>query len=145
MIILLQISDAAYQRLMANGSRIQGTIGLTSPTEGNFNEHNKSRNASTGQYMKLPHGRASVTKKNVRLSLVVDLDETDILPAQAIEDESRQASAFVDRVFGGGWGINILDADDADNYLSNELSARMKKVHTKSASSESKKLKSRKR
>ena len=53
--------------------------------------------------MKLPQGRASVTKKNVRLSLVVDLDETDILPAQTIEDESRQASAFVDRVFGVGW------------------------------------------
>ena len=145
MTILLQLSDAAYQRLMANGSRIQGTIGLTSPTEGNFNEHNKSRNASTGPYRKLPHGRARITEPNVHFNLRIALDETDILPAQAIEDESRQASAFVDRVFGGGWGINILDADDADNYLSNELSARMKKVHTKSASSESKKLKSRKR
>ena len=95
--------------------------------------------------MKLPHGRARITEKNVHFNLRIALDETDILPAQAIEDESRQASAFVDRVFGGGWGINILDADDADNYLSNELSARMKKVHTKSASSESKNLKNKKR
>ena len=101
--INLQLSDAAYQRLMAGGSRIQGTIGLTSPTEGNFNEHNKSCTAPAGQYMKLPHGRASITKKSVRLTLVVGLDETDILPAQTIEDESRQASAFVDRMFGGGW------------------------------------------
>ena len=53
--------------------------------------------------MKLPHGRASVSKKNVRLSLVVNLDEADILPAQAIEEESRQASTFVDNVFGGAW------------------------------------------
>ena len=40
--INLQLSDAAYKRLISGGSRIQGTIGLTSPTEGNFNEHNKS-------------------------------------------------------------------------------------------------------
>ena len=35
--IKVQISDKAYGRLMSSGSRIQGTIGLVSPTEGNFN------------------------------------------------------------------------------------------------------------
>ena len=96
--ITLQLSDAAYKRLISGGSRIQGTIGLTSPTEGNFNEHNKSCSQPGSLYMKLPHGRASVSKKNVRLSLVVNLDEADILPAQAIEEESRQAAGFVDEM-----------------------------------------------
>ena len=93
MYINLQLPDNAYQRLIANGTRLRGTIGLTSPTEGNFNEHARST----------PHGRATVTQKHARLSLVISLDEADILPAQAIETESQQASAFVDRVFGGGW------------------------------------------
>lgn len=39
MTINLQISDTAYRRLLAGHGRIQGTIGLVSPTEGNFNEH----------------------------------------------------------------------------------------------------------
>lgn len=37
--IRLQISDGAYQRMMAHGGRVQGTIGLVNPQEGNFNEH----------------------------------------------------------------------------------------------------------
>ena len=39
MTINLQISDTVYRRLLAGHGRIQGTIGLVSPTEGNFNEH----------------------------------------------------------------------------------------------------------
>lgn len=39
MIIQLQLSDKTYERLLASGSRLQGTIGLVSPNEGNFNEH----------------------------------------------------------------------------------------------------------
>ena len=101
--ITLQLPDSTYQRLISSGSRIRGTIGYVSPTEANFNEHSKSAPQSGSLHLKLPHGRASVTKKNVRLSLVVDLNETDTLPAQAIEDESRQASGFIDRVFGESW------------------------------------------
>ena len=51
------------------------------------------------KYIKLPHGRASVGDSHVRLTLRIALDEADIVPADAIMDESRQASDFVDRVF----------------------------------------------
>ena len=99
--ITLQLSDATYRRLLAGGSRVQGTIGLVSPNEGNFNEH--ARHASGGneeyKYISLRHGRASVDKKRVRLALNIDLNETDITPADVLMDESRQASDFVDRVF----------------------------------------------
>ncbi len=100
--INLQLPDSTYQRLISGSSRIRGTIGYVSPTEANFNEHARSTPQPGSQHIKLPHGRATVTRKHARLSLVIGLDETDILPAQAIEDESRQASGFVDRVFGGG-------------------------------------------
>ena len=64
MIIQLQLSDKAYEHLLASGSRLQGTIGLVNPNEGNFNEH--ARHASNGngdyKYIRLRHGRASVTK-----------------------------------------------------------------------------------
>ena len=95
--INIQLSDAVYQRLVTTGSRVQGTIGLVSPNEGNFNEHNKSA-APGSRYMKLPHGRASVTDKQVRLTLRVGLDEVKVMPAQAIEEESRQAAGFVDEM-----------------------------------------------
>ena len=80
--IKIQLSDAVYQRLMTTGSRVQGTIGLVSPAEGNFNEHNKSVPAPGSRHMKLPHGRASVTDKQVRLTLRVGLDEVKVIPAQ---------------------------------------------------------------
>ena len=101
MIIQLQLSDKAYERLLASGCRLQGTIGLVSPQEGNFNEH--ARHASGGneeyKYIRLPHGRASVTKERVRLTLVVGLDEAGVVPGDVLMDEGRQASDFVDRVF----------------------------------------------
>ena len=99
MTIKLQLSDASYQRLIQTGSRIQGTIGLINPKEGNFNEHNKNSYTPSGKFIRLPHGRASVGEKKIRLSLSIDVNETSIIPADAILDESRQASDFIDRVF----------------------------------------------
>ena len=74
--VKIQLSDEAYKTLV-NGSA--------------------SRPGS--KYIKLPHGRASVGDSHVRLTLRIALDEADITPADAIMDESRQASDFVDRVF----------------------------------------------
>ena len=101
MIIQLQLSDKTYERLLASGSRLQGTIGLVSPNEGNFNEHVRHTSNGNGdyKYIRLRHGRASVGPKRVRLALNIALDETGITPADILMDESRQASDFVDHVF----------------------------------------------
>lgn len=97
--LMIQISDKAYEQLISSGSRLQGTIGLVSPHEGNFNEHNR-HGVMTGErdyrYIRLRHGRASVDGRQVRLSLRIDLDESDVVPSEAIERESREASDFVD-------------------------------------------------
>ena len=69
MTINLQISDTAYRRLLAGHGRIQGTIGLVSPTEGNFNEHARQAPTPGTKYIKLRHGRASVGNERVRLTL----------------------------------------------------------------------------
>lgn len=98
MIISLSISDDAYKRLIKTGSRIQGTIGLVNPCEGNFNEHVRHTPCTGTKYLKLRHGRATVGNTQVRLTLNIGLDETDIMPSCAIIDESRQASDFVDSV-----------------------------------------------
>ena len=58
--ITLQLSDTAYQRLVSTGSRIQGTIGLINPMEGNFSEHRKGQAKPGTRSIKLRHGRASV-------------------------------------------------------------------------------------
>ena len=94
--VKIQLSDEAYKTLV-NG---EGSLGLVSPTEGNFNAYRRSASRPGNKYIKLPHGRASVGDSHVRLTLRIALDEADIVPADAIMDESRQASDFVDRVFG---------------------------------------------
>ncbi len=97
--INIQIADEVYKTLVASGNRIKGSIALTSPTEGNFTAYvMKQREYRTYQHIRLPHGKASVTRKNVRLSLKISLDECGIFPAEAIIDEGAQAATFVDAV-----------------------------------------------
>lgn len=97
--INLQISDSAYQALVAGSCRITGSIGLVNPTEGNFHEHRRWTQRPGYKYMKLPHGRASVTDTGVRLTLSIDMTETRVTPSDAIVNESLQAGDFVDDVF----------------------------------------------
>ena len=97
--VRIQISDETYKALMNGNGRLEGSLGLVSPTEGNFNAYRRSASRPGNKYIKLPHGRASVGDNHVRLTLRIALDEADIVPADAIMDESRQASDFVDRVF----------------------------------------------
>lgn len=99
--LTIQLSDKIYERLLSTGTRVQGTIGLTSPHAGNFNEHVRHTDACgdvCSRYIRLRHGRATVSEKRVCLSLRINLDESDIIPSEAIETESRQASDFVDEV-----------------------------------------------
>ena len=98
MTINIQISDATYASLLNGTSRIQGSIGLVSPTEGNFNAHNKTWKPKPGtQYMRLPHGKVSVTDDDVRMHLRISRDEMVNAP-QAIMGESMDASNFVEIV-----------------------------------------------
>ena len=55
--VKIQISDAVYANLLKGEKRIQGTLGLVNPTEGNFNAHQRTWRPKPGtQYMRLPHG-----------------------------------------------------------------------------------------
>ena len=96
--INIQISDAVYASLLNGTKRIQGTIALVSPTEGNFNAHNKTWRPKPGtQYMRLPHGKITVSEDNVRMHLYISKDEMVDAP-QAILGESIDASNFVEIV-----------------------------------------------
>lgn len=99
--VTIQISDEAYKALMSGNGRLRGSLGMVSPTEGNFNAYRRDTPKPGNKYIKLPHGRASVGNSHVRLTLCIGLDEADIAPADAIMDESRMASDFVDKVFDG--------------------------------------------
>ena len=101
MIVKIQLEDAVYASLLSGSARIQGSIGLVSPTEGNFNAHRRVRERPGTKYIKLPHGRVSEGEENVRLTLCIGLMEANIVPSQAIVDESCQAGDFVDLVLDG--------------------------------------------
>ena len=102
MIIQLQISDAVYASLLNGTARVQGTIALVNPNEGNFNVHQRHHHGGERKYIKLPHGRASINNDSVRLSLNIALDETNVRPNIAILDESLQASDFVNNIMKEG-------------------------------------------
>ena len=94
--VRIQISDAVYAQLLNKNKRIQGTLALASPNEGNFHEHQRTwKPTPDTRYLKLPHGRITVTEEKVRMSLLIKRDES-IIPAQAIEAESNLASNFVE-------------------------------------------------
>ena len=94
--VRIQINDATYAKLLNGTKRIQGTLALVNPTEGNFNEHHRTwRPSPDTRYLKLPHGRITVTEEKVRMNLYIRRDEC-IIPAQAIEAESNLASNFVE-------------------------------------------------
>ena len=95
--VTIQINDADYASLLNGSSRIQGSIGLVSPTEGNFNAHRRTRTKPGTQYMRLPHGKVSVNEDNVRMHLLISRDEM-IDASQAILGESIDASNFVEIV-----------------------------------------------
>ena len=92
----MQLSDSVYKALLAGGNRIQGSIGLVNPKEGNFNAHRRSDYVRPEtKYIKLAHGRASVTDERVSLTLRIDRRETDVVPYEVIDVESQVASDFI--------------------------------------------------
>ena len=96
--VRIQISDRAYAQLLNGSKRIQGTLALASPTEGNFHEHQRTWRPKPGtQYMRLPHGKISVCDGDVRMHLRISRDEYIDVP-QAITEESIDASNFVEIV-----------------------------------------------
>lgn len=100
MTVNIQISDAVYASLLNGTKRIQGTLALVNPTEGNFNEHRRNWRPQPGtKYMRLPHGRVTVTDESVRMRINISVDEAGIVPSQIILDESGRASDFVDVMF----------------------------------------------
>lgn len=96
MYVKIQIADSVYQQLVSGNKRIQGTLALSNPTEGNFNAHKKTWQHKPGmRYLKLPHGRVTVCDENVRMNLHIKREEC-LVPARTIEAESNMASSFID-------------------------------------------------
>lgn len=96
MYVKIQIADSVYQQLVSGTKRIQGTLALSNPTEGNFNAHKKTLQHKPGmRYLKLPHGRVTVCDENVRMNLHIKREEC-LVPARTIEAESNMASSFID-------------------------------------------------
>lgn len=102
MTIQLQLPDTVYASLLNGTARVQGTIALVNPNEGNFNVHQRHHQSPKRKYIKLPHGRASINNDSVRLSLNIGLDEANIHPGIAILDESLRASDFVNNIMKEG-------------------------------------------
>ena len=93
MTIKLQLADNVYKALLAGSNRIQGSIGLVNPTEGNFNAHRRSPSERPDtRYIKLAHGRASVSDERVSLTLRIDRREHHIVPCEVIDLESQEAN-----------------------------------------------------
>lgn len=98
MTIAIQMRDDDYRTLMRDGGLMEGTLALTSPTEGNFRKFPDEK--PLVKYLKLTHGCLKMTAERIRLSLSIDLTETGINPVDAIFDESWQARRFLEKFVG---------------------------------------------
>ncbi len=97
----IQIPDSTYRQMVDRRCRVQGSIGLVNANEGNFNEHIRHTDGGgtdRNRYIRLAHGRVSVNRERVRLTLHIALDEAGVVPSEVIDYESRKASGFVDDV-----------------------------------------------
>lgn len=103
--INLIIPDATYASLISGTCRIQGSIGLVSPTECNFHPFRK-RSGVARRYIKLAHGRISSSSKDIRLTLCIPTDEAHIEASRVINEESLQASAL----------LNYLNKEEEKKY-----------------------------
>ena len=92
--VKIQIPDDVYAQLLNSNRRMRGSILLASPKEGNFSPHRYIARRPR-QYMRLPHGRVSISSTDVRMSLRIDRCEA-VIPARAIEGESRLACSYID-------------------------------------------------
>lgn len=93
--ITLQLSDKVYQQLVASGNRIQGSLGLVSPTEGNFNAHTRHVSVDDRDMMhKMAHGRIRISSRRTSVRLWFDHEQELIDVPVAIEREGREASGF---------------------------------------------------
>ena len=93
--VKIQISDVVYATLLNGPKRIQGTIALVNPNEGNFNAHLRNKKTDKRIYMKLPHGRVSINDDDVRLTMKVNWDN-HLHPSAVMEEECVLACDYVD-------------------------------------------------
>lgn len=96
MYITLQIADQTFQQMVAGGRRVEGSLGLISPTEGNFNAWQRAAQPEPREFRRLKHGR--ITRQgngDVRLSLTFAHDETIDYPYSSISDELSEAKDII--------------------------------------------------
>jgi len=94
MFINLQISDKVYQELVTKRNRVQGTIGLVSPSEGNFNVHARNMQMEDDVVHKMAHGNIRINRKRTSVRLWFDHEEELVDVPMAIDREGREASGF---------------------------------------------------
>ena len=91
----MQLSDNVYQQLVASGKRIQGSLGLVSPTDGNFNAHVRHTAMDDDDMThKMAHGRIRISNRRTSVRLWFDHEQELIDVPMAIEREGREASGF---------------------------------------------------
>lgn len=96
MIIKLILSDADYRKIMASTRRVDGTIGVISPSEFDFRAFNRATPSTKPAYRELRtrHGWARVSPEVVKVQIRVKrTEESD--PSGIIYDEGDEAAVFV--------------------------------------------------
>lgn len=97
MFIKVQLSDKVYEQMVATGRRVEGSIGMVNPKEGNFNAYKRQswQRRETGDMVKqLEHGRVRVSDERVSLRVRIKRPSGE-MPSTILDRETQQAVAFV--------------------------------------------------
>ena len=100
--ITVEMPDMDYEAIVkAKGRKVRGSLGFINPKKVSFTAyHEKPRERGDVKYIRLGHGKASVTAEAVRMHLKISLDESNIMPSATMCEETAQAACFIDSVLG---------------------------------------------
>lgn len=97
MTIKLEITEQLYMQLLATRHRVQGSIGLTADNlTADFRAYRTPPSgANYSRSLRLPHGRATVSRKRVSLTLRINRMTTMDDAPDILEREANEAADFV--------------------------------------------------
>ena len=98
--ITVEMPDMDYEAIVkAKGRKVRGSLGFINPKKVCFTAyHEKPRERGDAKYIRLGHGKASVTTEAVRMHLKINRDESNMDFSTTLREETDQATCFIDSV-----------------------------------------------
>lgn len=102
-LVELAIPQCVYNRMVACGTRVKGSLGIDDEGNANFNIHNVGSHHKKATVRQLPFGKVSVTRDKVTMKFESSRTVSPQTLRYRMTDTTLEAA---------DWAVQILDIDD---------------------------------